>query len=324
MIVATIFHGTMVSVITQFTAGIFADKVSRRVAEVRRFLLLHGVSRELRGYIEDNLRRRMRIEQQTMSRDLLAKLSPSLQRELSLALLRDVILHFPLFRKAPRGFIVEMARAHIMVQCLPGEVIVEDGQVLKELVFVMRGRLVACSDPLMSNMTIVHKRSQPRAPGLHRDIEAGAWFGEESLFVVPEGGYYSEGEPVHRCNAMHSESSSAEDDSPGLDADGAGQMRSEGMMRSEGSILGTSACRTSARQSYTHARERPTEWRLSRAQHGTICSFELAELAVLPASEYWRVCRDFPISLRRHQKVCSALRTGKIRLDAFAHVPSSV
>jgi len=105
-----------------------------------------------------------------MDQDLFAKLSPSMQRELSLALLRGSVLHFPLFRDAQHSFVLELAQAHSWVQCLTGDLVAEEGQLVQEVVFVIYGLLqthVSTSDGNASDVS---------------SLEAGMWFGEACLF----------------------------------------------------------------------------------------------------------------------------------------------
>merc|ERR1712141_926008 len=77
-----------------------------------------------------------------LASDLFIKLSPCLQRELSLELLSSTILEFPLLKEAPHAFVAELAEAHEWVQALKGDLVVEEGQLLQELVFVVHGQLI--------------------------------------------------------------------------------------------------------------------------------------------------------------------------------------
>jgi len=319
MLVAMVFNGTVVSVITHFTAGIFNDKAEAYVAEVSRFMARRQVSRELRGYVESNLRHRIHIEQQMLSQEIFGKLSPALQRELSFELLRDVILRFPLFRHAKRAFVAELARAHTRVQCLPGDVIVQDGQVLQELIFVMSGRLVVGNNMLPDDGWTpgAIRRTRSRTPGYLKELEAGAWFGEECLFADQDGTLPSEDDddqaPVYSSDAFGLPAHSEEDQES--------RHRSEDSEGGEPPLAAAAAPRSKPVSVFSD--ERPAARKPRSTWAGTITAFEEAELAVLPASEYWHACRKFPLSLRRHEKICKALRLGRIQLDKFAYVSSS-
>jgi CRP-like cAMP-binding protein len=111
----------------------------------------------------------MRQANKLAAEDLLEKLSPGLQRELLLELLRSSVLQFPLFSNAPRAFLAEIAQAHSWVRSLPGDVVVEEGELTQEIVFVVDGELMLQED------------------GIGDDDEAavrfgpGSWFGEDCL-----------------------------------------------------------------------------------------------------------------------------------------------
>lgn len=123
------------------------------------------VQRNLRNYLQGE-------HSKAMDPKLFALLSPSMQRELSLALVSSTVLQFPLFRGAQHSFVAEIAQAHTLVECLAGDVVAEEGQLVQELVFVMQGRLAMQLPP-----------SEDTSEGNHEvEIETGAWFGEESLF----------------------------------------------------------------------------------------------------------------------------------------------
>lgn len=180
MLIGMVTSGTMVSIIAHFTAGFFNDKVENQVAETARFMAQRRISPALRARVETNLRRRFRMDERMLKAEIFDKLSPSVQRDLSLELLSDVVLKFPLFQKAMHSFVAEIAQAHTWVDCHPGDLIAEEGQLVQELAFVIQGRLVAdrpCA-------------GQGGHQSEEQELDAGAWFGEKCLFnteCVQEG-----------------------------------------------------------------------------------------------------------------------------------------
>jgi CRP-like cAMP-binding protein len=176
MFIAPLAFGAIVSTVTHYTERIFNDQFVRQAADATKFMTKRRVPKELQKRVVRNLKSQVHHEQHiTCVVQLLAKLSPAVQRELSLELLRSVILRFPLFRNAPRGFIAEVAHAHHWVQCFPGDLVVEEGQVEEEVVFVIHGRL------LMTSAKDEDSDSSNSAPD-EEELDSGTWFGEACLF----------------------------------------------------------------------------------------------------------------------------------------------
>eukprot|EP00929_Paragymnodinium_shiwhaense_P051568 TRINITY_DN25931_c0_g1_i1.p1 TRINITY_DN25931_c0_g1~~TRINITY_DN25931_c0_g1_i1.p1 ORF type:complete len:960 (-),score=183.22 TRINITY_DN25931_c0_g1_i1:148-2940(-) len=193
MLVAPMFFGGIVSFVTQVTKGVFNDESDMQVAQAAKFMHSRKVPKELQRRVENNLRRFITNEHQVSNApNLLAKLSPGVQRELSVMLLAETILQFPLFKAAPHSFISDLAQAHSWLHCLSGEFIVEEGQLQQELVFVVKGRLLALREGFMSQVDSIDTTTnslycQPSDFEALPDMDvwrvhAGAWFGEACLF----------------------------------------------------------------------------------------------------------------------------------------------
>lgn len=144
-----------------------------------------------------------------MDYELLTQLSPAVQRDLSLALLSQTVLHFPLFKGAKRSFVAELAQAHVWVECLKDDLVAEDGQILQEVVFVIDGCLRAYAgrnerlefrmdSPVghfSENYESTHRDFvsetclsedgsfiKPKCTDKNMELKSGAWFGEACLF----------------------------------------------------------------------------------------------------------------------------------------------
>lgn len=174
MLFASVVFGTVVSTLSHFTKKYLEDEVEEQITKAAWFFERRGLSSDIRRRVEYNLRQRLRQEhQKKLDPALFAALSPSVQRELSLALLSSTVLQFPLFTRAPHGFVAELAAAHLWVSALPGDLVSEEGQLLTELVFLISGRLAMWSgtNPLPGEQA-----------GIEVEVESGAWFGEACLF----------------------------------------------------------------------------------------------------------------------------------------------
>jgi len=89
---------------------------------------------------------------------------------------------------ASRPFVAEIAQAHAWLKCLPTDLVVETGQLVEELVFVIQGRiLMQCVDGIegFDEQVDAHKQDVSTC-GSHmieeRELAPGAWFGEKCLF----------------------------------------------------------------------------------------------------------------------------------------------
>merc|ERR1719221_19230 len=189
MLVASIFFGTVISALTHVTQELFDNEAEKRVAEVSRFMSGRRVPAELQRRVQHNLRHRLRHASQKAVDPLLFELlSPAVQRDLSLSCLSDVVLQFPLFKGAQHAFVAELAQAHLWVHCLTGDLVAEDGQTVQEVAFVIRGRLTVRFGPGSQGWRLDAPVKDVKADRSlvgawpNMDIEAGAWFGESSVF----------------------------------------------------------------------------------------------------------------------------------------------
>jgi CRP-like cAMP-binding protein len=202
MTIAPLIFGAVVSVLSRATEGLFNDTIAAKMAQTTRFMRQRGVPSELAHRVIHNLRcNAMQERQMMLAPDVLIQLSPAVQRELLSELLRGTVLQFPLFKGANSAFVGELAQAHNWVYCFPGDIVVEEGQIEKEIVFIVRGKLVMM--PISKRFSGGSATPECVYPsdesGPDDDLEQGttlrpgAWFGEVCLF---------EEERVRDCNVI--------------------------------------------------------------------------------------------------------------------------
>merc|ERR1719487_1198945 len=127
MLIAPIVFAAVITLLSHVSEGLFNDKVAAQVAQASQFMKRRGVGPELQRRVQDNLRRNALQERQmTIAPDLLAQLSPAVQRELLSELLHSTVLQFPLFKGASHALLGEIAQAHSWAHCLPGDIVVEE------------------------------------------------------------------------------------------------------------------------------------------------------------------------------------------------------
>jgi len=204
MLVASVFFGTIVSLTSQAIGTIFDDPDERRVARAISFMRRRGVAPELRSRVEHSLRRRLLQSSQSLDSELFQMLTPTVQRELALSLLQEVVLQFPLFSGVNRSFVGELAQAQVWIQCVVGDVVAEEGQLTREVTFIVQGHLCAYFGKRSEGRHYdVHLEAtgEPVAPPVVEEVYAsetdsrlsralttssslgtGAWFGEACLF----------------------------------------------------------------------------------------------------------------------------------------------
>jgi len=201
--------GGVVSACTHITSKVFNDEIESQVADVMRFMARRSVPKDLQRRVQSNLRHHLHSQRLTsIDSELLGMLSPTMQRELSLSLLGSTVLRFPLFQNTQRSFLAELAQVHCWVQCVAGDVVLEEGEILQNLIFVIRGRLMSRSSPGADSkrldvsisealkLTLENNEDDsqaieatPRADAdwmydsepKEKNILAGAWFGEACL-----------------------------------------------------------------------------------------------------------------------------------------------
>eukprot|EP00929_Paragymnodinium_shiwhaense_P088782 TRINITY_DN49095_c0_g2_i1.p1 TRINITY_DN49095_c0_g2~~TRINITY_DN49095_c0_g2_i1.p1 ORF type:complete len:1063 (+),score=209.41 TRINITY_DN49095_c0_g2_i1:57-3245(+) len=208
MVWGSLVLGFIVETVARGAAYLIDDETESQVRQAVGFMRRRNVTLELQQRVEKNIRQHKKQEKTlSLAPKLLQQLSPAVQRDLSLELLKTVMLKFPLFLGAPRAFMGEVARAHVWVQALPGDIVVEVGQLVQELAFVVQGRLVVLAYIEDEQQAAKERREQARSRG-HKavftrlengmtvkeyELEAGAWFGERCLF---------EEEYVRECTAI--------------------------------------------------------------------------------------------------------------------------
>jgi len=179
-----LLNGCIISVLTHVMNRLFDDEVHSKVNEASRFMRKRAVPPELRCRVEHNLRCRLSQEHHlALAPALLNRLSPSMQRELTLELLSSTVLNFPLFRGAPDPFIADIAQAHHWFQCNSGDLIVEAGQLEQEVVFIVMGRLVVFTKQQLQSGHASSGVSGEIEDVHEEELSAGAWFGEACLFT---------------------------------------------------------------------------------------------------------------------------------------------
>jgi len=183
MLIGSAFFGFVISSISHFMMGLLYDEITIQVRKARAFMQSRSIPGDLRRRVEYNLRHQLKQERSMVASKLLGTLTEGVQRDLSLELLRDVVLKFPVFANSSWGFLSDIAQAHHWVNAMPGDIIVEEGQIVQELVFVVQGSLVLLEqseDGAEENVT-------------ETKLDAGAWLGEQCLF---------ESEHVRTCAAV--------------------------------------------------------------------------------------------------------------------------
>eukprot|EP00404_Azadinium_spinosum_P059694 CAMPEP_0180717756 /NCGR_PEP_ID=MMETSP1038_2-20121128/14140_1 /TAXON_ID=632150 /ORGANISM="Azadinium spinosum, Strain 3D9" /LENGTH=170 /DNA_ID=CAMNT_0022750239 /DNA_START=119 /DNA_END=629 /DNA_ORIENTATION=- len=143
MLVGAIFFGGIMSMTAHVCMHIFDDPIERRVADVGKFMQLRGVNRSMKLRVQDSQGPAPPYPPNNLAPELFRLLSPSLQRELSLAMLSEVVLNFPLFEGTQSAFLAELAQAHTWSQCAKGDIVGEEGQLITEIFFVVQGTIHA-------------------------------------------------------------------------------------------------------------------------------------------------------------------------------------
>jgi hyperpolarization activated cyclic nucleotide-gated potassium channel 2 len=182
MALGTVSFGATVSALGHFTRGIFQDGVELQIADLSCFMTNRGVSTELQTRVQQNLRYQLRNQKmRMMDPALVSLLSLSTQRELSVALLGATIGRFPFFQGEQHSFLAELAQAHTCLNCLPGDLVVEAGQFIEELVFIVYGLLEVqlSSNGFSDDVPDEHELDEVEK----KVLKSGAWFGQECLFT---------------------------------------------------------------------------------------------------------------------------------------------
>mmetsp|Transcript_101519 Transcript_101519/g.293799 ORF Transcript_101519/g.293799 Transcript_101519/m.293799 type:complete len:776 (+) Transcript_101519:75-2402(+) len=179
MLASPMFFGTIISGLTHVTKEVFTDPIEAKVSKATRFMTKRGVSQTLQRKVEHNLRQHIVLDNlSSMDPDLVSLLSPTLQKELALELVSSTVLKFPLLKSAPYSFISQLATTFEWIMNFSGDIVAEEGQLVLEVSFVMRGRLhVDSAEPSALDR---HRLFDEEGP---LEFPVGAWFGETCLFI---------------------------------------------------------------------------------------------------------------------------------------------
>lgn len=175
MFLSSLYGGFIISSMSHAMKRVFDDSAEAKVSDAVTFMITHKVPQELQLRISLYLHKRVKDEMSlSKPSNLLSLLTPALQKELSMELLRSTLAAFPLFQNAPETFLAQLAQAHAWLEALAGDLVVEEGQVEQELVFVITGKL----------MLLKPGNPDTTANGVDElQLSAGSWFGEQCLFV---------------------------------------------------------------------------------------------------------------------------------------------
>ncbi|CAK9092864.1 Potassium voltage-gated channel subfamily H member 1 (Ether-a-go-go potassium channel 1) (EAG channel 1) (EAG1) (r-eag) (Voltage-gated potassium channel subunit Kv10.1) [Durusdinium trenchii] len=182
MLASSLFSGVLVAFVAQALRTVFDNEVERYVWQASEFMRMRKVPFDLQKRVEHGLRQKFQQELSfSVAPKILSNLSPSSQRELALELLRSAVMSFPVFEEAPEGFVGQIASAFTWVQSLAGDLVVEEGQLEEELVFVIEGSLMK----IRESYGIMESDSdeEESVDGVKKTyLCKGAWFGERCLF----------------------------------------------------------------------------------------------------------------------------------------------
>jgi len=174
MFASSFYTGFTVSSTSSALKKLFDDRVESQVNRANSFMNRHHMPAGLRHRVENHLRNKKATNDSSVSEtaQLLELLSPSLQKELSRELLSNMLMGFPMLSQAPESLIAQLAQAHTWVHALTGELVVEEGQVEQELMFVATGRLTMLRvDPFTEQLE-------------EESLGTASWFGERCLFLA--------------------------------------------------------------------------------------------------------------------------------------------
>eukprot|EP00931_Biecheleriopsis_adriatica_P037704 TRINITY_DN21628_c1_g1_i1.p1 TRINITY_DN21628_c1_g1~~TRINITY_DN21628_c1_g1_i1.p1 ORF type:complete len:881 (+),score=139.03 TRINITY_DN21628_c1_g1_i1:61-2703(+) len=196
MLASSIYGGFVVSSTSQAIKLLFDDDLERKVRDAGSFMHSRQVTRDLQSRVENCIRQQVRQERSLSNAPkLLAKLTPPVQRELSAQLLRSIMSQFPLFREAQKSYLAQLAQIVNWVLASAGDLVVEEGQVVQEMVFVVQGQVLclrqSSNEDSSMNDYFDHDLSgdeEEKGTITIQDewLHSGAWFGERCLFMEQE------------------------------------------------------------------------------------------------------------------------------------------
>lgn len=185
MLASSLFSGVLVAFVAQALRTVFDDEVEKYVWQASEFMRHRKVPVDLQKRVEHGLRQKFQQELSfSVAPKILSNLSPSSQRELALELLRSAVMNFPVFEEAPEGFVGQLASAFTWVQSLAGDLVVEEGQLEEELVFVIEGSLMKIRSGFgLMSIEDSDDEDEDSVDGMKKTpFCKGAWFGERCLF----------------------------------------------------------------------------------------------------------------------------------------------
>eukprot|EP00931_Biecheleriopsis_adriatica_P050632 TRINITY_DN29336_c0_g1_i1.p1 TRINITY_DN29336_c0_g1~~TRINITY_DN29336_c0_g1_i1.p1 ORF type:complete len:788 (-),score=119.32 TRINITY_DN29336_c0_g1_i1:104-2467(-) len=172
MFLSSFYSGFVVSSTSRAIKMIFDDTVEARVRSAASFMTFHKVPFELQMRVERFIRRQVQDANSfSLAENLFQALSPSIEKDLVTVVMKPIITGFPLFKATAESFLSALSQAHRWIRTREGELVVEEGQIEQELVFVMQGSLTLL-EPDTTDTGISSKR-----------LSKGCWFGEASLFL---------------------------------------------------------------------------------------------------------------------------------------------
>jgi hypothetical protein len=176
MSIGSAFCGFIIMTFSQFFKGILYNDVEIQVRQARTFMQARGVPGDLRRRVEYSLRHRLTQETSTVTSTLLSQLTGGVRADLALELLATVVGLFPLFDGGTSAFAKDLAAAHQWVTALSGDIVVEEGQLVHELIFLIQGHILLLESASCSEY------SEPEMEVSETSLRPGAWIGEGGLF----------------------------------------------------------------------------------------------------------------------------------------------
>jgi hypothetical protein len=138
----------------------------RKMEELTAFMAYRDIPHPLRRRIEEYYRYSWQRRRQHDETEVLAGLPPSLRNEVALHLRRDLLGAVPLLQGASSTFVRDVALSMEPVVYLPGDTIIQAGDLGHSMYFISRGRVEVVS---------------PDGRELYQVLGEGDFFGEMSL-----------------------------------------------------------------------------------------------------------------------------------------------
>jgi len=145
MLLGSIIFGACVTACSIVFHGLMDDELSNKSAEITRFMQRRSVPLKIQRRVRDNLRQVISQAKSSAVAPLhvIESLSSSMRAELCLSLVSDTYFQFPLFQNTQHSFVAELAQVQNWEQVLAEDLVADEGQAVRELIFVMAGGLQA-------------------------------------------------------------------------------------------------------------------------------------------------------------------------------------